>query len=265
MQPDLRTVDLRVKYDQRDVVFDAAIVVHEQERVAIVGGNGAGKSTLMNAIGGFVRSTGKVYLHGRDISKASPATRAQFGLGRSFQSAKLFPELTVEENVLVALEAHGATRLVSTLLFSPRHVRAERDRRRRCSEVIDFVGLGGYARHQVNELSTGTRRLVQLGCVLAMGASVLCLDEPTAGVAQAEVERFAQTLEGVRSDLGASLLLVEHNISFMKSCTDRMYFMQDGMVIAEGPTQDLLSHPSVQLRYGSEVSASRNPQPLETR
>lgn len=250
-EPVLRTADLRVTFDKRDVVFDAAIVVGQHERVAIVGGNGAGKSTLMNAIGGYVRSTGKVYLHGRDVSRARPADRARHGLGRSFQSAKLFPELTVQESVLVAHEARGATHLVPTLAFLPGHAAAERRRRQQCSEIMDFVGLGDYADHQINELSTGTRRLVQLACVMAMGASVLCLDEPTAGVAQAEVERFGSTLERVRHKLEASLLLVEHNISFMRACTDRMYFMEGGMIIAEGPTDELLSHPSVRRRYGS--------------
>lgn len=160
------------------------------EVVGLIGGNGAGKSTLMNAVGGFVPSTGQIQLLGSDVSDLSSPRRASRGLGCTFQAAELFAALTVRETVMVALEARERSTLPVTLLGGPPHVSRERRKRADASALVDFVGLGRYADSFISELSTGTRRICELACLLALDAQVLCLDEPTAGVAQRETEAF---------------------------------------------------------------------------
>src|SRR6185503_10076084 len=163
--------------------------------IGLIGTNGAGKSTLLNAIGGFAPVSGTVELLGRDISKLPAHYRARAGLGRTFQAATLFPELTVRETVQLALEARRATSFWGSALFLPPAIRAERAK---AAELIDFLGLGRYADRFIAELSTGTRRIVELASVLAVAPRVLCLDEPTAGVAQREAEAFGPLIKRVQ-------------------------------------------------------------------
>ena len=188
---------------RRQANDDVSIEVRRGEIVGLIGTNGAGKTTLMNAIGGFVPSSGSVELLGDDISDLGPALRARHGLGRTFQAATLFPELTVRETVQVALEARGRSGLLETLLFSPRARRPSGPSAAEAAELIDFLGLGRYADQPISELSTGTRRIVELAGLLALDARVLCLDEPTAGVAQREAEAMGPLLVEIRRQLGA--------------------------------------------------------------
>ena len=173
--------DVSVTFGGLRAVDRVSIVAHPGEVVGLIGTNGAGKSTLMNAIGGFVPAEGIVEMLGNDVSGRSASARARIGLGRTFQAARLFPELTVRETVQVALEARGRTGLLSTALFLPSSSRSERAMASDASDLIDFLGLGRYADGFVAELSTGTRRIVELAGLLALDAQVLCLDEPTAG------------------------------------------------------------------------------------
>jgi len=195
----------------------------------------------MNAIGGFVRSVGTVRLYGEDLTHMSAARRASRGLGRTFQAARLFSELTVRETVEVALEARGHTGFVSTALFLPHATTRERVRRSQADELIAFLGLGRFADTRIADLSTGTRRLVELAGVLALDARVLCLDEPTAGLAQRETEAFGPLLVEVRRELGAAMLVIEHDMPLIMSISDRVYCLELGRVIAEG-LPDVVRH-----------------------
>jgi ABC-type branched-subunit amino acid transport system ATPase component len=203
----------------------------------------------MNAVGGFVPAQGTIELLGVDVGGALPAARARRGLGRTFQAATLFPELTVRETVQVALEARGRTGLVSTAFALPRSVRLERSRRREGDELLDFLGLGRYADSYIASLSTGTRRVVELAGLLAVDARVLCLDEPTAGVAQRETEAFGPLLHEIRRELGAAMLVIEHDMPLIMSISDRVYCLEQGAVIATGAPSDVRSDPRVIASY----------------
>ena len=239
--PALRTNDVVVRFGGNLAVDHVSLEVREGEVVGLIGTNGAGKSTLMNAIGGFVPSSGTVELLGTSITGKSAAARARLGLGRSFQSATLFPELTVRDTVLVALEARGRTGILSTALFFPPAIKRERVRRAEAEELIDFLGLGRYADNYIGDLSTGTRRIVELAGLLALDARFLCLDEPTAGVAQRETEAFGPLILEVRRELGASMLVIEHDMPLIMSISDRVYCLDVGRLIAEG-TPDAVRH-----------------------
>ena len=232
------------------VVVDAVDVrVAAGEVVGLIGTNGAGKSTLMNAIGGFVAASGTVELLGRDVTHLSASRRARLGLGRTFQAARLFPDLTVRETLQVALESQRRTGFVSTLLCLPGSFRTDRTQRAQAEEIIHFLGLGPYADRATSELSTGTRRIVELAALLALDARVLCLDEPTAGVAQRETEAFGPLLTRIREELGASLLVIEHDMPLILSISDRIYCLEAGRVIAEGPPDAIRRDPAVVASY----------------
>ena len=247
--PALRCHDISVRFGGVAAVDTVSISVASNEIVGLIGANGAGKTTLMNAIGGYVPSSGGVELLGREVSGRSPAARARLGLGRAFQNALLFSDLTVKETVMLAFEAHEQTHLVSSTLGLPRARRAERRKDTRATELIDLVGLERYQDLFVSDLSTGTRRICELACLLALDARVLCLDEPTAGIAQRETEAFGPLLRDIQAAFGCSMLVIEHDMPMVMSLSDRVYCLDAGSVIAEGSPDAVRNDPLVIAAY----------------
>ncbi|HVX18526.1 MAG TPA: branched-chain amino acid ABC transporter permease/ATP-binding protein [Acidimicrobiales bacterium] len=248
--------EIKVHFGGVRAVDGASITVRRGEVVGLIGTNGAGKSTLLNAVGGYVRAEGEVWVHGTRVDGMAPHRRARLGLGRTFQAANLFPELTVRDTVMVALEARSRTSMLATAFAYPPAGAAERRKAAEAAELIDFLGLGRYADSFVSDLSTGTRRIVELAGVLALDPDVLCLDEPTAGVAQRETEAFGPLLLAIRRELGASLLIVEHDMPLIMSMSDRVYCLEAGRVIAEGPPARVREDPRVIASYlGTDARA----------
>ena len=247
--PVLGVSDLSVHFGGIAAVDKAALHVASGEIVGLIGANGAGKSTLMNAVGGFVGSSGSVTLLGEDVSEKSAGYRASLGLGRTFQAATLFPELTVTETLLVALEANGRSGLVATALGLPAARRHRRAALAEVGELIDFLGLSRYRDHYISDLSTGTRRVVELAGLLARNAKVLCLDEPTAGLAQRETEAFGPLITTIQKELAASVLLIEHDMPLIMGISQRVYCLEAGRVIAEGGPGEVRNNPKVIASY----------------
>jgi len=252
----LTTAALSVQFGGLRAVDDVDFHAAPGEVIGLIGTNGAGKSTLLYAIGGYVPSTGLVRLHGRDISGMSAHLRAREGLGRTFQAATLFPELTVREVVQLALESRKPTSFWGSLLYMPASTKAERTKRAEAAELIDFLGLGRYADRFIAELSTGTRRIVELASVLAVAPRVICLDEPTAGVAQREAEAFGPLIKRVQRELDATLIVVEHDLPMILSISDRVYCMEAGAVIASGTPDEVRADEAVIASYfGTDTRA----------
>ncbi len=247
--PVLAISDLSVHFGGIAAVNGASLHVDNGEIVGLIGANGAGKSTLMNAVGGFVPSTGSVRLLGEDVSQRSPGHRATLGLGRTFQAATLFPELTVNETLLIALEAKGRSGMLSTALGLPRARRHNKAAHAQVSELVDFLGLAIYRDHYVSDLSTGTRRVVELAGLLAIEAKVLCLDEPTAGLAQRETEAFGPLIVTIKKELNASVLVIEHDMPLIMGVSDRVYCLETGQVIAEGVPEQVRNDARVVASY----------------
>ncbi len=248
-QPVLDVRGARVRFGGVVAVDGVDVVLQPGEVLGLIGTNGAGKSTLMDAVCGVVPAECTVTLLGHDVTHRSAWQRARLGLGRTHQAAVLFPELTVRQCVEVAFESRGRTGVASTALLLPHARRRERVRRAEASDVIDLLGLGRYAEVQVGNLSTGTRRIVELAGLVALDARVMCLDEPTAGVAQRETEAFGPLILELRRELDASVLVIEHDMPLITGISDRIVCMEAGRVIAEGTPDAVRNDPLVVASY----------------
>jgi branched-chain amino acid transport system ATP-binding protein len=217
------------------------------EIVGIIGPNGAGKTTLFDVVSGFLRpDSGAVELAGVDITDRSASSRARLGLGRSFQDSRLFSGLTVRDAVAVSLERFtDVADPFNAMLRLPLQVRTEAAVAERVDELLEMFGLDRFGDNLVSELSTGSRRLVDLAAVVAHQPSVVLLDEPSSGVAQREVEAMVGLLRTLRDRLDATLLVVEHDIAFIAELADRLVAMDRGAVLRSGPPHDVLESPEV--------------------
>ena len=227
------------------------LVVPPATIVGLVGHNGAGKTTLFDVLTGYLPADGgRVLLGGRDVTMRPPHRRAIAQLGRSFQEAKLYPSLTVAESLEVALECHLPNRdPLAAALRLPASTSSERAAARRADELIEILGLGAYRDRPTGELSTGTRRIVELGCLLAHNPAVVLLDEPSAGVAQRETEALGPMLRRVQAQTGCSLVIIEHDMSLLSSICDALVALEQGSVIAWGAPDDVLADHRVVSSY----------------
>jgi len=254
----LRTDDVRVRFGGRYAVNGVSIEVRPGEVVGLIGTNGAGKTTLMNAVSGFVKSTGTIELYGSRIDGKPSYRRSRYGMGRAFQNARIFGGLSVRETIMVALEARERSWLVPSMLSLPPSPWAERKKRKQAEEIISYLGLDRYADNLVSELSTGSRRIVELGSLLALDSRLMLLDEPTAGVAQKETEAFGPLIKAIQQDLGSSILIIEHDMPMVMSISDRIYCLEAGAVIAEGDPESVRHNPAVIASYlGTDERAIR--------
>jgi ABC-type branched-subunit amino acid transport system ATPase component len=220
------------------------------EIVGLIGPNGAGKTTLFDVLSGLVSPTsGRVLMGGVDVTSEPPHERARMGLARSFQQSRLFEELTILDALKIALERDEPSELVPSMLGLPPSRASERRKELSAWELVDLLNLGAFAEKKASELSTGTRRIAELGCIVALGADVILLDEPTGGVAQREVEAFTPVLRQIRDHLDATLVVVAHDIPMIVGLCDRVTVLASGVVLADGPPSLLQSDPLVVAAY----------------
>jgi branched-chain amino acid transport system ATP-binding protein len=253
--PILAVRDVRVSFGGVVAVDDVAFDVPRGQVLGLIGPNGAGKTTLFDAICGYVAtSSGKIHLAGLDITGMPPAERSRVGLGRSFQDAKLFPSLTVAETLACALERKIKTQgPVSTVFGMPWVWSAERIVTKRVDELIDLLHLGAFHDKFISELSTGSRRIVDLACVLAHEPTVLLLDEPSSGIAQRETEALGPLLRRVKDVTGCTMLLIEHDMPLVTSVADELIALETGRVIARGtPKQVTNDHRVIEAYLGTD-------------
>jgi ABC-type branched-subunit amino acid transport system ATPase component len=244
----LDVAGLTVRFGGNTVVDHVAFAAPDNRITGLIGPNGAGKTTTFNACSGLLRpAAGAVRLHGRDVTHQSPAARARLGLGRTFQRMELFDSLTVEQNVALGREARFAgSNPFRQLVCLP----AERTAiRTSTEEVLGLCDLTGLRDRQVGSLSTGQRRLVDLGRVLAGGFTMLLLDEPSSGLDTAETQRFGQVVTQVANERHCGVLLVEHDMSLVMSICDYIYVLDFGKLLFQGTPEEVRASEAVRAAY----------------
>ncbi|HEX5327533.1 MAG TPA: ABC transporter ATP-binding protein [Acetobacteraceae bacterium] len=229
-------------------VDDVALEVREGTIHALIGPNGAGKTTCFNLLTKFLQPTrGRIRFKGRDITRLRPSQVARLGLARSFQISAVFPRLTALENVRLALQrARG-----SSFDFW----RSEKALRRfddRAHELLLDVGLSGFAQTTAGQLAYGQKRALEIATTLALDPEMLLLDEPTAGMTHADVDRIVELIRRIRA--GRTILMVEHNLSVVQGLCDIITVLTRGRVLAEGDYASVSRNPEVIAAYlGSDA------------
>jgi branched-chain amino acid transport system ATP-binding protein len=217
---------------------DVTLEVARHEVVGLIGPNGAGKSTLVNLMSGFdAPSSGVVELEGRDVTGWSPQRRGRAGLARTFQHSRSFRELSVRENVEVAALGVGAGPRVA---------------RRRGEELLELLGLEGRADAPAGTLAHGDERRLGVARALATEPRFVLLDEPAAGLPEAEVPEFAAVVRAVRDDHDAGVLLIDHNLALVMEVCDRIHVLDQGRTLAEGTPAEIRSNLDVTAAYLGE-------------
>jgi branched-chain amino acid transport system ATP-binding protein len=265
----LECIDVVKRFGGITAVDNVNFQLRDGEIVGLIGHNGAGKTTLMDCISGFLEiQGGRVFIHDENVTDLPPHERGVRGLGRSFQDALLYPTLTVGETIAVARERWLESRdMVAAALQLPASYESEIAVAEKVDELIDLMGLEAFRQKLTGELSTGSRRVVDLTCILAQEPKVLMLDEPSSGVAQKETEALGPLLLRVRDQTGCSILIIEHDMPLVSSMCDRLIALELGGVIAEGPPAEVLNHPRVIESYlgtedvAIERSGTRKPKP----
>lgn len=222
---------------------DLSLCVQTEERRAIIGPNGAGKTTLFNLISGTLRpSAGEIHIFGRDVSRLSPHGRAALGLARTFQITNLFSNLSLFENVLLAVQALDPAK--SSAL---RPISAYRHLERRTYELLEEWSLPAKARELIRNLSYGDQRLVELILALAGKPKLLLLDEPTSGLSPAETSIVTEVIR--KLDRNMTILLIEHDMEVAFALADRVSVLNFGMLLAEGSVSEIKDDPRVKEIY----------------
>ena len=245
---------LRKSFGGVHAVRDVSFAIRAGETIGLIGPNGAGKTTTFELLGGFTRpDVGDVIFDRRDISLLGPEDRAQLGLIRSFQDAALFPTMTVTETVMLALERVRPTRFLSSAIGV---TLGERTKERQARALVSAMGLERYRDKQIQELSTGTRRITEIACLVALEPVCLLLDEPSSGIAQRETEALGRLLVDLKQQLDLTLVIIEHDIPLIMGISDRIIAMADGRVIAQGAPDVVRSDPAVVDSYlGGSITA----------
>jgi len=243
--PLLETRDLTIAFGGHLAVNGVSCAFKRGTLTAIVGPNGAGKTTYLNLISGQLRATaGDVLLDGHSLGRASPAARARRGLGRAFQLTNLFPNLTVLENVRLAVQARAGGGLDMVRLAVRQSALTDRAR-----HWLEQVQLSGRAGVPAAALPHGDQRKLEVALLLALEPEVFLFDEPTAGMSLDEVPVVLGLIEGIKAQGGKCILLVEHKMDVVQRLADRVVVLHNGALLADGDPAEVIASPFVQEAY----------------
>ena len=250
-EPVLEVIGLTKRFGGITAVDDVSFTLDPGEILGLIGPNGAGKTTIFDLISGLLPlDGGRVLFKGIDVSEWGPDRRAALGLGRSFQDARIFPSLSVAENIAIGLERHLEVRdHLSAVLDLPAAQETEEDVAFTVDDLIELMNLGAYRDKFVSELSTGSRRIVDLAMAIAHDPAVLILDEPSSGIAQRETEALGPLLRRIQSETGCAMLVIEHDMPLITSVSDEIVALELGAVILRDTPERVIRDPRVVSSY----------------
>jgi branched-chain amino acid transport system ATP-binding protein len=229
---------------------DHRIVVREREIVGVIGPNGSGKSTFFNLVTGFTRpDSGRVELDGRPIHRLRPSQIVRLGIARTFQGTRLFPQLTVRENVAAAAQLRQRVGLADALLGTGRLARVEAAVAAAVDELLDLLGLVDSSGRRAGDLAYGDQRRLELARALATGPRLLMLDEPAAGMDGTETRSLLRLIETVREHFGVAVVVVEHDMDLIMNLCERIQVLAHGELIFEGTPAEVQASPRVRETY----------------
>ena len=243
--PALQVQGLGLTIGGATILEDVDLEVERGSFIGVIGPNGAGKTTLFNVVSGITRPTsGTVHLDGRDVTGTSVHRRARAGLGRTFQTSSLFPQLTVRENVRIAAQV-GLGGSLSPFRFPRLGDRATRE----AEEHLGEVGLGDKLDLPAGSLSHGDKRKLEIAVLRATDADVVLLDEPMAGVGSGDVAGLSDTIHRMHREKGSTILMVEHHMEVLLGLVDKVAVMYFGTIIAFDTPEAVMANPTVQSAY----------------
>jgi branched-chain amino acid transport system ATP-binding protein len=226
-------------------VRDVSFAVEPGELRAVIGPNGAGKTTFFNLISGlFPPTSGTIVFDGQDITRLSANARVELGIARTFQVTEIFPELTVSQNLLIAVESAAGIRLSPWMLRGTRQRLADR-----VVELLAAGGLVGKGQRLAGELSHGDQRATEIMMALALKPRLLLLDEPTAGMGDQETREVVRLIRKLHKSQGLSIVLIEHDMRVIFHLADRITVLAEGALLAEGTPDEVAANERVQAAY----------------
>lgn len=245
MTPLLDVRDLHISFGGIKAVNGLSFQAERGHITAIIGPNGAGKTSAFNCITGFYRpDTGSVTLDGVDLTARKPAKVAAAGITRTFQNLRLFPDLTVLDNVRAGMHLQGGQTFLDAIFRTPRYKRSEASLTEQAHQWLDFVGFNDQRGIPVRNLAYGAQRQVEIARAMARQAKVVLLDEPGAGLNHSEKQRLLQLCRKIR-DLDIAVVLIEHDMPLVMELSDRVVVMNFGKEIADGTPAEVQANPQV--------------------
>ena len=232
---------------------DVSFGVDKGEIFTIIGPNGAGKSTLFNVISRIYEpNRGEIYFENQNISKTKPHNISKLGIARTFQNLELFENATVLQNLLLGRHIYKRTNILSEVFFTPSARKQEHEYRLKVEEVIDFLDLQHYRDTLINGLPYGVRKNVELARALCTDPKLLLLDEPSSGLTNEETIDLGFWIKDIQSLLGITIIMIEHDMSFVNKVSDRILALNYGKILASGLPEEIKNNADVKQAYMGE-------------
>ena len=249
----LKTNDLGIAFGELKAVDGVNIEINDGELIGLIGPNGAGKTTLFNLLTGVYKATsGNIEIVGIDINKKSTPEIVGLGLARTFQNIRLFKELTVLDNVKLALNNTMSYKTITAMFRLPKFRREEEEITEKALELLDIFEMAEMANVTAGNLSYGQQRKLEIARALATGPKFLLLDEPAAGMNPQETKELMETISFIREKFKITILLIEHDMGLVMGICERLYVLNFGRLIAQGTPVEIQNNPEVITAYLGE-------------
>ena len=250
MEPQLQIQDLTKQFDGIIAVKDVGMEVPKKAIVSIIGPNGAGKTTLFNLVTGFyIPDHGNILLDGLALQGLSPHRIARAGIARTFQNIRLFPWMTVRDNIIVARQVKCSGGILGACFRTPLVRREEKATLEKVQEIMTYFQLQDKWNYQAKNLPYGEQRKLEIARALATEPKILLLDEPTAGMNPSESKECVELIFRVNETLGITIILIEHNMNVVMGISEKIFVLDHGMKIAEGSPEEIQSNRDVIRAY----------------